>query len=218
MPDFTQARHNMIDNQLRPNGVTDDRILAAMEVLPRERFVPPRLREVAYIDEDLPLEDGRFLMEPVVLARLLSAAGIGRQDTVLDIACGTGYGSAVIAHLARTVIGIDGDAAAVEAGNAILADLSIDNAVLTADAPEAGCAKHGPFQVILIEGMVDQIPQALIKQLAEDGSILTVQRDAEGIGRAVRLQRHGDGISRRVLFDANTPALPEFRREAGFVF
>jgi protein-L-isoaspartate(D-aspartate) O-methyltransferase len=218
MPDYTRARLNMVESQIRPNKVTDPEVLAAFLEVPREAFLDPALRGVAYVDEDLPLGGGRFLMEPMVLARMIQALALQPSDLVLDVGCVTGYASAIMARLASTVIALESDAALAAAAARNLAGLGVDNVVVEEGALNGGCPKQAPFDAILVEGKVAEVPKALFDQLAPQGRLCAVMDEGGVTGRAVLFQKAGGVIARRALFDANTPELPGFRVHARFVF
>ncbi len=218
MVDFSTARLNMVESQIRTNKVTDARILEALETIPREAYVPEARRGVCYVDEDLSIGDGRYLMEPMVLARLLQEARIGEEDVVLDVGCATGYSCAVLARLAATVVGVECEAALAEEANRILSEQGIDNAVVVRDPLGDGYPKQAPYNVIVLEGSVAEVPAAIREQLADGGRLVAVIRGERGLGRATLMQRNGDVVSSRVLFDAATPSLPGFEREERFVF
>ncbi len=218
MVDFAAARWNMVESQLRTNKVTDLRVLDAFENVPRELFVPEPLRGIAYIDEDVALGGGRFVMEPRVLARLLQAAQPGPEDMALDLGCGSGYATAILSRLVATVVALEDDAALAEAANGTLDALEIDNAVVVEGRLAAGYPKLAPYNVILLGGAVAEIPTAIADQLAEDGRLVTVVSAGPGLGRATLMRRDGGVISSRVLYDASLPVLPGFEAEPGFVF
>lgn len=218
MSDFETARMNMVDSQLRTNRVTDPRLLEAFETTPRERFVSENLRAIAYVDEDLKIKDERYLMEPMVLGRLLEAAEINSSDVVLVVGSSTGYACAIAAHLAATVVGLESDRALAEQAEATLQDLSLDNIVIVSGELAEGYAQQAPYDVILINGAVEDIPERIVDQLTDQGRLVTVVRKGPGHGKAVLLERFGDAAGRRNLFDAATPILPGFAREKGFVF
>ncbi len=218
MTDFAAARLNMVESQIRTNKVTDPRVIAAFEAVPRELFVSERGRGIAYIDEDLEIAPGRYLMEPMVLARLLQTAAPQPGGIALDIGCATGYSTAVLARLAETVVGLDCDRGLVEQANKTLNALDVDNAVVVEGPLEAGCQKQAPYDVIVFQGAVAEVPDGIKRQLADGGRLVAVVVDSAGIGRGTLVQRSGETFSSRTLFDAATPLLPGFAREVGFVF
>ena len=216
---FDDARTHMIDSQLRPNRVADQRVLAAFAGIRRELFVPEKLRQVAYIDEDLPLGDGRYLMEPMVAARLLQEAAIERTETVLVVGAGTGYEAAVAAQLARNVVALEEDAELARRARAALVEHAIA-AVSVVEGPLVqGHRQRAPYDVILFGGAVAEVPSTVAAQLAEDGRLLAVVRPAAAaVGRATLTIRTGGLLARRVIFDAATPFLPVFVPKPEFVF
>ena len=218
MVDFAAARLNMVGSQLRTNKVTDLALIEAFETVPRERFVPEPLRGIAYVDEDVPLGGGRFVMEPMILARLLQAARPGPDDIALDIGCGTGYGTAILSRLTATVVALESDAALAAAANQVLSGLEFDNAVVVEGKLTEGYPKQAPYNVILLSGAVAEVPPAIGAQLAEGGRLVTVVEAGTGLGRATLMQRDSGVISSRVLYDAAVPLLPGFEAEPGFVF
>ncbi len=218
MIDFGAARLTMVDSQLRPNKVTDPAVFDAFLAVPRERFVPPALRAAAYIDDDIPLGDGRFLMQPMVLARLLQLAVITPDDAVLEIGAGTGYGTAIAARLARSVVGVECDAKHAARAVARLAELGVGNATVVEGPLAQGYPARAPYQVVLFEGRVAHIPDAIAEQVAENGRIVAVLGDGSGIGRAVLMTRTDGMLSQRPVFDAAVPALPGLERAPSFVF
>ncbi len=208
----------MVDSQLRTNKVTDLRLLEAFETIPRELFVPEHKRGIAHVDEDISVADGRYLMEPMVLARLLQAADVDASDMVLDIGCGTGYSSAILARLAATVVALEPDEALSNQANRTLSDLGADNVIVIKDPLNDGYAKQAPYNVILIGAAVAEVPQVIYDQLADGGRLVTVIKNRPGLGQASLMQRVGEVVSRRYLFDAGTPGLADFAAEPGFVF
>lgn len=218
MTDFEIARRNMIDCQVRTNRVTDPRLLTALATIPRERFVETRLKGVAYIDEDISIGNGRYLLEPMVGARLLQILEVEPDDVVLDIGCGTGYTSAVIASLASTVVAVESDTELAQRASELLSELSIDNAVVIEDPLEDGYPKQAPYDAILFGGRICEVPDVIMDQLAEGGRLVAVIGDGRGAGEVTMFVKSGGAVSRRPVFDANVPALPGFEAEAGFVF
>jgi protein-L-isoaspartate(D-aspartate) O-methyltransferase len=218
MPDHAVARHNMVAGQVRTNQVTDSALIAVLEEVPREIFVPPVLAGVAYLDEDLPLGGGRYLMEPRVFARLLQAAGIGRSDVVLDIGCATGYSTAVMSRLAGTVVALESDPVLIRRANEALARLQLDNAVIVEGPLAAGYPAHAPYDVIVVEGAVPDVPTAISAQLAENGRLVAVLTPPGEFGQAILMLRRGNLVSSRAICDAAIPPLPEFGAVPGFQF
>lgn len=217
--DYALARLNMVESQIRTNKVTDTMIIGAFETIPRELFVPKVRRGIAYTDEALDIGFGRHMLEPMILARLLQAAVPGPGDAALDIACGAGYATALLSRMTAMVVGVDEVDELVQRGNAVLSELEIDNAALVTGPLTAGYAKQAPYDVILINGAVDFVPDDLFAQLAEGGRLVTVEGgNAVQPGLAVLYEKRRGRVARRVLFDAGTPMLAGFRREAGFVF
>ena len=218
MIDHVAARRNMVSGQIRTNRVTDERLIEAMEEIPRERFVPHAKRGVAYVDEDVEIAFGRFLMEPMVLARLLQEADIAADDMVLDVGCGTGYASAVMARLAGTVIALDVDESLAAEAERALSAVGADNAIVVTGPLADGCSQQAPYDVILVGGAVDHLPQALADQLAEAGRIVGVVREPGTVGQATLWARHRGALSSRSLFEASLPPLPGISRPARFEF
>lgn len=218
MPDYTTARLNMVESQVRPNKVTDLRVLGALLDVPRELFVPESLRGVAYVDEDVPIGGGRYLMEPMVLARLLQTAQTGPTDVVLEIGCATGYATALIASLAARVIAVEIDADLAQTTEMNLNRLGVHNARVVVGSLASGHAVDAPYDVIVFGGAVERLPPQVIDQLAEGGRLVAVVAPPGEPGRAVLITKVGGALSRRVVFDAGTPVLPGLELEPGFAF
>jgi protein-L-isoaspartate(D-aspartate) O-methyltransferase len=218
MNEYAAVRLNMVESQLRTNKVTDIRVLDAFLDLPRELFVPDRLRGVAYVDEDIPLGGGRYLMEPMVAARLVQLAAVKATDSVLEVGTGTGYGAAVLSRLADAVTALESDAQLAQSAEATLRKLDIRNAGVVAGTFAAGHAALAPYDVIVMSGAAESVPQHLIDQLAEGGRFVGVIAPRGEPGRATLITRVGGAFSRRVSFDAGTPVLPGLQLEPGFAF
>lgn len=217
MSGFATARSHMIDSQLRPNKVNDERVLAAFGAIRRELFVPEPMRPVAYIDENLPLGGGRYLMEPTVAARLIQAAAIEPVDTVLVVGAGTGYEAAVISRLARKVVALEEDLELARLARAALVDHAIAAVEVVEGPLRQGYRSRSPYAAILFAGAVAQVPAEIIEQLGEGGRLVAVER-LGGIGHATMTERAGAALARRVIFDAATPPLPAFAPSPVFVF
>lgn len=212
-----EQKSAMIAGQIRPNQVNNPKIIEAFEVTPRDAFVPKALREVAYVDEDLEIAPGRYLMEPMVLARLIDLAAIGPDDVVLDIGCGTGFTTALLSRLASVVVGLEENLQLVTRAGEILADLEIENGAVIEGRLSEGCSRQGPYQVILIAGAVEEIPGNILDQLADGGRLVTVLIQG-GVGRGHLVTRTGEVFSGRDHFDANLPLLPGFEKKKKFSF
>ncbi|MDR6953759.1 protein-L-isoaspartate(D-aspartate) O-methyltransferase [Ancylobacter sp. 3268] len=220
MIDFAEMRRAMVDAQVRANDVTDLKIVAAMLETPRERFVPAGLRNFAYIDDDLLVKEGapaRYLMEPMVLAKLLQAAEIGEGDLVLDVGASSGYSTAVLAKLAGQVVALEEDADLADRGAGVLTDLGLLNAAYVKGPLTAGWPGEAPYDVILLNGSVDEAPQKLLAQLKPGGRLVAVVGRGRA-GRATVFTNTAGGIGGRVVFDAAVPTLPGFEAAPGFVF
>ena len=216
--DFAVARHNMVENQVRTNKVTDNRVLDALESVPREKFVPEGLRNIAYVDGDIDIGAGRRLLEPMVFARLLQTAEIQPSEVVLDVGCGTGYSAAVLARLASTVVALESDRGLAGRAQALLAELGVDTVALIEGPLAAGDQAHGPYDVIILEGAVAQVPAALTAQLAEGGRLLAVIAKPGAVAQASLLLKTSTAVSTVPLFEAAAALLPGFSVRPGFVF
>jgi protein-L-isoaspartate(D-aspartate) O-methyltransferase len=207
MIDFDTARKSMIEGQLRPNGITDGRILDAMGQVRRENFIPEAVRILAYSDSDIRISDDRFLLAPLVWARMLQVAEIHANDRVLCVGAGTGYGATVAGQMAARVIALENASsvldvlrtAAEQAGNIVVVDGNLAN----------GVAEHQPFDVILIEGAVEHIPDALFGQLSEGGRIAAPYNSSVGIEISI-WAKQGDEFGRRGMYFASARSLPVF--------
>ncbi|WP_350334175.1 protein-L-isoaspartate O-methyltransferase family protein [Coralliovum pocilloporae] len=223
MTDFAAARTKMVDNQLRTTDVTDARVLSVMGQVPREVFVPSNLHPLAYIDEDIRLSAGddpvgdRYLMEPSPFAKLVQLADIGNEDVVLDIGCGSGYSSAVLASLADSVVALEETEDLVSSVEQHLSEADVDNVAVVQGDLKAGYPSEGPYDVIFINGAVSEVPEDLKAQLKDGGRLVAVV----GYGRASQAMlyiRSGDQISGRIAFNTAIPPLTGFEPEDRFEF
>lgn len=215
--DFSRARRTMVDNQLRTSGITDWRILDAMNRIPRERFVPDTQAAFAYSDEPIGLSAERTLASPADFARMVQLAEVGSQDVVLDVACGTGYSTAVLSLLSNAVVALESDAVLAGRANDVLSDLDIGNAAAVAGPIAEGVAKEAPFDVIIIEGAVDVVPPALFAQLRDGGRLVAVL----GSGNAAVANlfiKTGNDVAPQPSFNASIPVLGRFAETPAFVF
>ena len=216
--DFEDARNRMVDSQIRPNKVVDPRILRAMRELPRERFVPARARALAYADEDVPLGNGRALMEPMVLARLVQMAAPVGGERALVVGAGPGYGAAVLAACGVNVTALEEDVALLGLARQVLPTVA-PGVTIVAGELAAGWPQGAPWDIILIEGAVRDIPAALGAQLRPDGGRLVTVRTGHGAsGKAVLAEPTPVGLRAQPVFDCATPLIPSLLPQPGFVF
>lgn len=216
MTDFPARRRTMVDTQVRPSDVTKYPIIEAMLDVPRELFVPAGRREAAYIGENIPLAPGRVILEPRTLAKMLDALDIRDDELVLVLGAGLGYSAAVVSHLAEAVVAVEEDEDMVREADGALAEIEADN-VAVVHAPLAeGAAKHGPYDVILIDGAVEELPPAVAAQLKDGGRIACLF--VEGALGVCRIGYRADGgLTWRSAFNAAAPVLPGFARRQEFV-
>ena len=208
------ARFNMIEAQIRTSAVTDQRVLAAMGAVARERFVPGDKKALAYADVPVEVARGRFLLDPRSLAKLLQLARVTADDRVLDVGCATGYSTSVLARMAGQVVALEQDAGLLRIASELLTGIPVE---IAQGALIEGFRSGGPYNVILVNGAIEQTPETLLAQLAEGGRLVTVMRE-NGQSRAwLFLKEHG-GVGRRPDFDADVPLLAGFKKTMGFVF
>jgi len=222
MTDFAAARRAMVDGQVRTSDVTNLALIAAMLEIPRERFVPEPMAPLAYLDRDLPLAGAgagaaRWLMKPMVLARLIQAADPGPQDRVLAVACGTGYAAAMLGRLAGRVVALEEDAGLAEKARSNLSGVGAGNVSVVTGPLDRGWPASGPYDVVLIDGGVETVPQALIDGMASGGRLVCVV-NAGPTGKGMYFQSVNGETGGRPLFDATLPVLPGFKNAPAFVF
>ncbi len=217
MSDYERARLNMVQNQLRPSEVDDPNILEAMGSVPRERFLPRSLRGVAYSDEDIELPDRRYLIEPLALARMLQVGLPQAGEVAMVIGCQTGYVAAVLAKLTTTVFVILPDQPMIDLVEEPLAELGCDNVITQLQGDDLGFPAQAPFDFILLGGGVDDVPQALLDQLADQGRLVCILREGH-VGRVAVYRRFGQAVGKLTPFDANTPRMLNLVPEPAFQF
>lgn len=222
MSDFATARRMMVDGQIRPNDVTDLRIIAAMLEVPREKFLPQAKMQLAYLDLDIPILEGpdgrvrRRMVKPMLLAKMIQVAGIRDTDNVLDVGCGSGYSSAVIAQLARHVIALEEEGLRSSGAKEILYGLGITNVSAETGPLSAGYAARAPYDVIFLQGATEVEPQTLFPQLRDGGRLVCVRGGSAG--KAIVYRRSGDDVSGWPVFEATAAVLPGFSAAPAFVF
>ncbi len=217
MIDTAAARRLMVDGQVRTADVSNAALLDAMMSIPRERFLPPARAPLAYADTDVPIGNGRALLKPMVLAKLIQAAGVRETDRVLDVACGTGYSSAVLARLAGSVVALEEDAELARQAKEALASTGVERVALGVGPLTAGWPAGAPYDLILINGAVEIVPPTLAHQLKPEGRLACVYgRPPAGRGMIYRMIE-GRPVGRPV-FDAAAKLLPAFVAPPAFVF
>lgn len=210
IPDFAAAREAMVENQLRPQGVTDAAVLDAMGRIPRERFLPSHTRPLAYVDRAVGIGAGRFLVAPAVLGQLLAQVAPQRGQRALVIGAGTGYSAAVLAAIGAEVTAVESAPELIEAAR--------QEGIAVTEAPlETGCARDGPYDLILIDGAVEFVPDAIVDQLADGGRLGTAIVD-RGVTRLVVGRKVGKAFGYLSIGDAGVPVLPGFSRPKAFIF
>ena len=215
MADFAERRTTMVDTQVRPSDVTKFPIIDAMLKVPRELFVPQDRREAAYAGEHIALGQGRVVLDPRTLAKMLDVADIQNDEMVLDVGAGLGYSSAVAARMAEAVVALEEDPHLAGEADSALGEASADNVAVVEGPLSEGSAKHGPYDVILIQGAVQHMPEALTDQLKDGGRIVAIF--AEGTLGVVRVGYRIDGkVSWRYAFNAGAPVLPGFEASRAF--
>lgn len=217
MADFSGLRTKMVDGQVRTTDVTSLPLLDALLSVPREEFVPTARRSLAYIDEDLEVAPGRYLMEPSPFARLVQLAGIRPADFVLDVGSATGYSAAVLSRLAGAVVALEEDPALVETAQATLSGLGYDTVAVVEGPLAGGYAKQAPYDAIVIEGAVEQVPQALFDQLKDGGRLVAVVGHGHA-AVACHFVKHNGAVAARRVFNAAVKPLPGFNNAPVFRF
>jgi protein-L-isoaspartate(D-aspartate) O-methyltransferase len=217
MPDYAAARANMVESQVRTNDVTDVRVQKALRDVPRERFVPASKRGIAYADAPIEVVPGRFLLDPRNIARLLQLAEIAPTETVLDVGCATGYSTVVLAHLAKSVTGLEQDADLVRMASDMIPAAGAKNASVVQGSLSEGHRAKAPYDVIFLNGSIECAPEPLLAQLAEEGRLVAIlQTGAQGMAHL--FERNKGHIGSRAAFDAAVPKLAGFGQPIGFVF
>lgn len=217
MSDFAARRTMMVDTQVRPSDVTKFPIIDAMLKVAREDFVPATKREAAYLGENLDLGQGRVLLDPRTLAKMLDALAIENNELVLDVGCAMGYSAAVIAHMSEAVVAVEADESMATEAQEALSAAGADNAAVHVGPLAEGAPQHGPYDVILVQGGVADVPETLTAQLKDGGRIACLFM-VGALGEVRIGHKHGGKISWRMSFNAAAPVLDGFQKENAFQF
>ncbi|MGE3516884.1 MAG: protein-L-isoaspartate O-methyltransferase [Hyphomicrobium sp.] len=218
MADSALQRKNMVESQVRPSDVTDRRITAAMQDIARETFVPSKAeRALAYMDGAVPVGGGRAMMAPRTLARLMQLADLEPTSKVLIVGALTGYSAAIASRMAAKVVALEVDASLASAARENLASIGAANVEVVGGGLAAGYADGAPYDAIIVDGAVEDLPEALFAQLAQGGRLVAIKA-RQGLGRAVVATKVAHTPSERVAFDASAPLVPGFERPASFIF
>ena len=216
---YKTARQNMLLGQLIPNRIHDVRLLNTMGAIPREQFLPERLKSRAYADETIHIDAQTLMFPPGILANLLLAAELEPEDFVLNARAGSGYSAAVMAGMTKAVVALENDSALCETAQQILIDAEIDNVAVLNRAPEDGFPSQAPFDVIFIDGIISHIPETLLSQLAENGRLIcTVFQDSDNVGHATKVVKQNGVLTHGVLFDLDLRGFPRNHLYKRFVF
>jgi len=216
--DFDAARTRMVDNQIRTTDVTRHEILRAFLQVPREEFVPAERKPLAYIDEDVPLGNGRFIMEASPFAKLIQLAAIRPDDVVLDVGCGTGYSAAVLSHLAGSVVALEEDADLANAASDNLARLDYVTCAVVEGTLTEGYSSEAPFDVIFLEGSVDVLPETLLEQLRDGGRLVVVEGRGNAAEAKLYFKDDNGVVGSRFGFNCSIRPLSGFEKKPEFAF
>ncbi len=208
---------NMVEGQIKPLGNISKQVMDAFLSIPRDQFVPLELKNFAYLEKNIELGNDRFLLKPSLIAKIISLAGFNSSDTVLIIGSSTGYSSAILSNIAETVISIEEDDQLVNFSETIVLDKKIDNVVFLKKDLNEGCPEHGPFNKILIEGAVEDIPNYLFDQLDENGKMIAIIANGD-ISEVREYNKVGENIGSKFLFNCEAPKLKAFNKTDSFNF
>ena len=217
--DFKIARKNMVENQIRANKVTSLNVIKAFLDVPREKFVPDALQEISYVDEDIQLSRNRFMMKPMILARLFQSLSLKGNENILHVGSNSGYGSAILSRMCSSVISLESDKKLFETSIHTFSNMGFDNVVPLHGSMENGVEKEAPFDIIFIEGSIETEPKSLFGQLNENGKLIAIIRPANiKIGKAKLFFKISNEIGLENLFDAQVSKLSIFKSKTKFSF
>ena len=216
--DFSFLRKNMVDCQLKPNKIVDLELIEAFKRVPREIFVSKKNINQCYLDINIDLTKNRFLLNPMVNARLIQSLNVNHNDTILSIGSGVGYNSVILSYLCNTVIGIESIKSFYEFSSDVLTKLEVNNVVFIHSKIENGYSDQQPYDCIIIEGGVNYVPIEILNQLSENGRLVAVEIKEGNVGKATMYQRYGKEFTKKYLFDAHVPVFDGFKKIQTFNF
>ena len=217
--DFKIARKNMVENQIRANKVTSLNVINAFLNVPREKFIPEALQDISYVDEDIQLSRNRFMMKPMILARLFQSLNLKGNENILHVGSNSGYGSAILSRMCSSVISLESDKKLFETSIHTFSNMGFDNVVPLHGSMENGVEKEAPFDIIFIEGSIETEPKSLFGQLNENGKLIAIIRPANiKIGKAKLFFKISNEIGLENLFDAQVSKLSIFKSKTKFSF
>lgn len=217
--DMAKARKHMVDSQVRPNDVTDSILIKAMGDTPRELFVPANKKHLAYVEKDVPLFDGRWLLKARDFSKLLDAAKIRSDDLVLEIGAGFGYGCAIMSAMGSVIVGLEESEEATAHASSVCSELGIDNVAFVESPLAEGYTAQGPYDVIVVAGGIEVLPEKIFEQLSDEGGRLVAILIRDGVGHATLFTKHQGIVGERPLFECHPAGvLPGFNHSVGFVF
>ena len=208
---------NMIEGQIKPIGGMQKNILQAFSSVNRDDFVPQNLKENCYSEKNLFLKRDRFVLKANLIAKIISALNISNEENVLVIGSSTGYSSAIISRLAETVISIEEDQELLDFSEEAIKKNGIDNIVFINNAMIEGCSEQGPFNAIIIEGAIDEVPAKILNQLEDNGRLIAMVND-NGISNVIEYQKKNDTFTDRFIFSCSAPKLKSFDKRKSFSF
>ncbi len=220
MTDFSQARVNMVDCQIHTSGIVNSEVLNSFGTVPRELFVPEKMRDIAYADESLDIGQGRFLLEPAIHAKMIQAANPVQDDVVLDIGSASGYSSAILSPIVTTIIALENNKRQMDKAIKLWNQTGACNIALIEGELAKGVADQAPYSLIIINGAITEVPKKILGQLSVGGRLVTIIKQQNSpVGRATMfLKSDGGSISSKVLFDASAPLIGGFEKETAFNF
>lgn len=210
MEAFEIARINMVKSQILPSNITNEVLIDVITEIPRHIFIPENKQGIAYIDGSLLVGNGRYILAPMIFAKMIEALDIKGSESVLDIACGTGYSSAVMANLCKKIVAVESSTDLASKAHLNLNKLGVDNVIIISNSLADGHEEGAPYNIIFINGAVSKVPQGLFNQLAENGKLITIISKTPNSGSIILYKKTNGAISSSEIFDVNQPVIEDF--------